>query len=106
MFATQFNPNQPNQCLTASPVRARERQIRAPKQGILGFLCRVSYWDNVTVYPYNRYIGGTNPITRHVMSLTCTLKRMRANQHTPKHAATQPLHSSNTRARAPNLATS
>ena len=31
---------------------------------------------------------------------------MRANQHTPKHAETQPLHGSNTRARAPNLVTS
>ena len=29
--ATQLNPNQPNHYLTASPVRARERQIRAPK---------------------------------------------------------------------------
>ena len=36
MCATQLNPNQPNQCFTASPVRARERQIRAPKKGILG----------------------------------------------------------------------
>ena len=62
-----------------------------------------SYWDNVTVYPYNGYIRGTNPITRHVMSLTCTPARMRANQHAPKHAATQPLHDSNARARAPNL---
>ena len=44
---------------------------------------------------------GTNPITRHVMSLACTLKRMRANSHAPKHPATQPLHGSNTRARAP-----
>ena len=40
MRATQFNPNQPNQCFTASPVRARERQIRATKKGILGVLCR------------------------------------------------------------------
>ena len=31
---------------------------------------------------------------------------MPANQHAPKHAATQPLHGSNARARAPNLATS
>ena len=101
--ATLINPNQPNQCFTASPVRARERQIRAPKKGILGVRSRVSYWDNVTVYPYNRHIGSTNPIVRHVMSLTCTLKHMRANQHAPKHPATQPLHDSNTRARAPDL---
>ena len=40
MFATLFNPNQPNQCFTASPVRARERQIRAPKKGILGGMTR------------------------------------------------------------------
>ena len=92
MFATQFNPNQPNQCLTASPVRARERQIRAREKGILGGLARVSYWDNVTVYPYNGHIRGTNPVTRHVMSLTCTPKRIPANPHAPKHAATQPLH--------------
>ena len=62
--------------------------------------------DNVTVYPYNGYIGGANPIVRHVTSLTCTLKRMRANQNAPKHAATQPLHGSTTRARAPHLVTS
>ena len=36
MCAAQINPNLPNQCFTASPVRARERQIRAPKKGILG----------------------------------------------------------------------
>ena len=38
MCATQLDPNQLNQCFTASPVRARERQIRAPKKGILGGL--------------------------------------------------------------------
>ena len=104
--ATLFNPNQPNQCFAALPVRARERQIRTPKKGILGGMCRVPYPARVTVYPYNGYIAGTNPIVRHVMSLTWTLKRMRANQRTPKHAATQPLHGSNTRARAPKLVTS
>ena len=106
MCATLLDPNQPNHYLTASPVRARGRQIRAPAKGILGGMIRGSYWDNVTVYPYNGRIRGTNPITRHVMSLTCTLKRMRANQHAPKHAATQPLHDSNARARAPNLVAS
>ena len=106
MCATQLNPNQPNQCFTASPVRARERQIRAPKKGILGVRSRGSYWDNVTVYPYNRYIRSTNPVVRHVMSLTCALARMHAHQHTPKHATTQPLHDSNTRAPAPNLVAS
>ena len=104
--ATLLNPNQPNQCFTASPVRARERQIRAPKKGILRGTTRVSYMDNVTVYPYNGCIGGANPIVRRVMSLICTLNRMHANQHAPKHAATQPLHDSNTRAPAPNLVTS
>ena len=104
--ATLFNPNQPNQCFAALPVRARERQIRTPKKGILGGMCRVPYPARVTVCPYNGYIAGTNLIVRHVMSLTWTTKRMRANQHTPKHAATQPLHGSNTRARAPNLVTS
>ena len=106
MCTTLLNPNQPNQCIRASPVRARERQIRAPKKGILGVRRRGSYPAQVTVYPYNGCIRGTNPVVRHVMSLTCTLKRMRANQRTPIHAATQPLHGSNTRARAPNLVTS
>ena len=36
MCATLLDPNQPNHFLTASPVRARERQIRAPKKRILG----------------------------------------------------------------------
>ena len=103
MCAMLLDPNQPNQCFTASLVRARERQIRAPKIGILRVFSTCSYTDNVTVYPYNRHIRGTNPIVRHVMSLTCTLERMHASQHAPKHAATQPLHDSNTRAPAPNL---
>ena len=103
MCATQFNPNQPNHYLTASPVRAREHQIRAPEKGILGGMSTGSYPDNVTVYPYNGYIRGTNPVTRHVMSLTCTPKRIPANPHAPKHATIQPLDGSNARARAPNL---
>ena len=101
--AMLFNPNRPSQCFTASPVRARERQIRAPKKSILGVFSRGTYPTHVTVYPYKGYIGSTNPIVRHVMSLTWVLKRMRANQNAPKHAATQPLHCSNPRARAPNL---
>ena len=36
MYAAQLNPNHPNQCFTASPVLARERQFRAPEKGILG----------------------------------------------------------------------
>ena len=106
MCAPLLEPNQPNQCFTASPVRARECQIRAPKKGILGGLSMGSYRACVTVYPYNGYIRGTNPIVRHVISLTCTLERIPANQHVPKYAATQLLHGSNTRARAPNLVTS
>ena len=108
MCTTLLNPNQPNQCIRASPVRARERQIRAPKKGILGVRRRGSYPTRVTVYPYNGYITGTNPIVRHVMSLTCTLTRMRANQRAPKHTITQPLqdlHGSTVRARPPNLVT-
>ena len=54
--ATLLNPNQPNQCFTAPPVRARERQFRAPKKGILGKMSRESYSTRVTVCPYNRYI--------------------------------------------------
>ena len=42
MCAALLDPNQPNHYCTASPVRARERQIRAPKKGILGGLGRGS----------------------------------------------------------------
>ena len=104
--AALLDPNQPNQCFTASPVRAREHQIRAHEKGILGVLRRGSYPTRVTVYPYDGHIRGTNPVVRHVMSLTWTPKRMPANQHAPKHAATQPLHDSNTRAPATNLVAS
>ena len=37
--AMLLDPNRNNQCFTASPVRARERQIRAPEKGILGGMC-------------------------------------------------------------------
>ena len=47
---------------------------------------------HVTVYPYNGDIRSINPIVRHKLDLDQTLKRMRANSHVPKHAATQPLH--------------
>ena len=103
MCATLLNPNQPNQCFIASPVRAREREMHAPKKSILGGMSRASYRDNVTVYSYNRYIKSTNSIVRHVMSLTRTLEQILVGQCAPKHAKTQPLHGSNTRARAPNL---
>ena len=103
MCTTLLDPNQHDQCSTASSVRARERQIRAPEQGVLGGNSRDSYPAHVTVCPYNRYITGTNPFVRRDMSLTWTLKQMRANQRAPKHAVTQPLHGSNTRARASNL---
>ena len=63
MCATLIDPNQPNQCFAASPVRARGCQIRAPKKGILGGLSRDSSPPHVTVYPYNGCIRGTNPIT-------------------------------------------
>ena len=79
IFATQLNPNQPNHHFTASPVRARDRQIRAPKKHILGGLSRSSYSARVTVYPYNGHIESTNPVIRHVVSLTCTMKRIRVN---------------------------
>ena len=62
MCATLLDPNQPNHYFAASPVRARERQIRAPKKGILRRLSRGSYPAHVTVYPYNRYIKSTNSI--------------------------------------------
>ena len=60
--AMLLDPNHANQCFTASPVRARWRQIRAPGKGILGAQCRGSYPMRVTVCPYNGYIGGTNPV--------------------------------------------
>ena len=52
--ATLFNPNQPNQCFAALPVRARERQIRTPEKGILGGMCMkgVYLFSNPTKY-YN-----------------------------------------------------
>ena len=71
--ATQLNPNQPNHYVTALPVRAREHQIRAPKKHIIWGLSRGSYSHRVTVYPYNGHIKSTNPIVRHVTSLTCAL---------------------------------
>ena len=95
MCAPQLNPNNPNQCFTASPVRAREHQIRALKKCILGRSNRGSYVDIFTVYPYNGHIRRTNSIVRHVMSLTCTLKWIHVNYSAPMHAKTQPLHYSN-----------
>ena len=92
MCATLLDPNQPNHYFTASPVRAHEHQIRAPEKGTLGGMSRAPYPGNVTVYPYNRYIRGTNPIVRCVMSLTCTPAQVPANPHAQEHAATQPLH--------------
>ena len=77
-------------------------------RAIIGAQCTGSYPTRVTVCPYNGYIRGTNPITRHVMSLTYTPTRMRANQRAPKHTITQPLqdlHGSTVRARPPNLVT-
>ena len=76
MCATQPNPNQPDHHLTASPVRAREHQIRALKKHILWGLSRGSYSDRATVYPYNGYIRNINPIMRHVTSLTCSLTQI------------------------------
>ena len=40
MCATLLDPNQPYRYFTASPVRAREHQIRAPEKGILGGITR------------------------------------------------------------------
>ena len=40
MCGTYLDPNQPNHYFVASPVRARQRQIRAPKKHILGGLRR------------------------------------------------------------------
>ena len=44
MCAVQLNPNQPNHHFTASPIRAREHQIRAPKKCILGEMSRAPTW--------------------------------------------------------------
>ena len=46
---------------------------------IIGAQCRGSYSDNVTINRYNGHITGTNPIVRHVKSLTCTLKWILVN---------------------------
>ena len=92
MCATQFNPNRPNHCFTASPVRAHERQIRAPKKGFIGGLGRGAYPARCTVDPYNEYITSTNPIERHAMSLTWTQQRICTKQRASKHAKTQPLY--------------
>ena len=51
--AMLLNPIQLKQRITASAVRARERQIRAPKKGILGVHSRGPYSTHVTVYLYN-----------------------------------------------------
>ena len=53
---------------------------------VLGGLSRGPYSDHVTVNPYNGYLTSTNPIVRHAMSLTCTLKRILVNWRAPKHA--------------------
>ena len=79
MYATQLNPDQSNHCFKALPVRAREHQIRAHKKCILGGLCRGAYSYDVTVYPYSGYMRSTNPIVRHVMSLTWIMKRIDVN---------------------------
>ena len=42
MCAALLDPNQPNHYFTASTVRARERQIRAPKTGILLDLIKIN----------------------------------------------------------------
>ena len=49
-----LDPNHANHCFKASPVRARERQIRAPKKGILRGLSMkgVYLFSNPTNY-YN-----------------------------------------------------
>ena len=48
---------------------------------IIGAQNRGSYWDNVTVYPYNRYITGTN--------LHTTLKHLRAGTSNAVNKAVQ-----------------
>ena len=56
-----------------------ERPFIVPRSSFLGAQRRGSYSDNVTVYPYNGYIRSTNPVVRHVISLTCTLERILVN---------------------------
>ena len=70
MCATQLNLINP--IITTFTVRARGVKFVLLKStsGIQELL------SLVTVYPYNGYIKSTNPVVRHVMSLTCTLKRM------------------------------
>ena len=84
----------PETCRNITFTWLEHARTSTKSRGIIGLTVGRSYSNNVTVYPYNGHITGTNPTVRHVMSLTCTLRRMRANQRAPKHAATQPLHDS------------
>ena len=93
----------PKTCRNTTFTRLNSARPSTTSHNIMGPHSRSPYPAHVTVYPYNEYISGTNPVVRHVISLTGTLKRMRANQRVPKHSATQPLHGSTPRARAPNL---
>ena len=79
-------------CQNASFTWLEHTRPSTKSHAIIGYHTRSSYWDNVTVYPYNGYIQSTNPIVRHVMSLTCTLKQILVNYGTQNHAKKQPKH--------------
>ena len=78
--------------------KVNELIVLGARSNKIGKQSRASYMDHVTVYPYNGYIKSTNLIVRHVMSLTCTLKRLLVCYGTAKHAKTQHVNYSNTRA--------
>ena len=66
MCATLLDPNQPNHYFTASPVRARKHQIRAPEKGILG---RMRRSPTRRVLPFIRTMDPLNvQILSHGMS--------------------------------------
>ena len=69
----------PETCRNATFTWLEHARPSTKSRHIIGAQHRGSYAYNVTVNRYNGHITGTNHIVRHVMSLTCTLRRMRAN---------------------------
>ena len=76
MCATLLNPNQPKHYLTAPPVQARERQIRAPKKCVLGDLSMkgVYLFSNPTNYYNDIASAHICAITTRMCDRVLTLK--------------------------------
>ena len=79
-------PTRPKTCRNTTFTRLERARPSTKSRHIIGAHCRGCYPARVTVYPYSGYVKRTNPITRHAMSLTWTLKRMRSNQHNISHS--------------------